>query len=187
MCIPYSEREPRVEGPLPSSPVFWDSSMELTEKPHARVAVRRRQAPVMNSKRTFTSSCTELTRGSKQIPHGTLTPISTRGCRELRGNCLGHGMGRRNTSCQVSPVAVADANEYPEGKLISSISTGVGTRFTQLTAAECLQQERALLVRELTIGTRKDMFPVRYTMSNKLDSVKKDHGKHNRVPRACRG
>lgn len=38
-------------------PVFRDSSMELTEKPHTRVAVRRRQAPVMNSKRTFTS-CT---------------------------------------------------------------------------------------------------------------------------------
>lgn len=92
-------------------PVFWDSSMELTEKPHTRVAVRRRQAPVMNSKRTFTS-CTQLTRGRKQIPHATLTPISTRGCRELKCNCLGPGMGRRHTSYQVSPVAVADANEY---------------------------------------------------------------------------
>lgn len=111
VCIPHSEREPRVKGLLPSSPVFWDSSMELTEKPHTRVTVRRRQVPVLNSKRTFTS-CTQLTRGRKQIPHGTLTPISTRGCRELRCNCLGPGTGRRNTSCQVSPVAVADANEY---------------------------------------------------------------------------
>lgn len=123
VCIPYSDREPRVEGPLPSSPVFRDSSMELTEKPRARVAVRRRQAPVMNAKRTFTS-CTQLTRGSRQILHGALTPISTSDHRELRGNCLGPGMGRRNTSYQVSPVAVTDANEYREGKLISSISTG---------------------------------------------------------------
>lgn len=87
---------------------------------------------MMNAKRTFTS-CTQLTRGSRQILHGALTPISTSDHRELRGNCLGPGMGRRNTSYQVSPVAVTDANEYREGKLISSISTGVGTCFIHLT------------------------------------------------------
>lgn len=88
---------------------------------------------MMNSKRTFTS-CTQLTRGSRQIPHSALTLNSTSGCRELRGNFLGPGMGRRNTSYQVSPVAVADTNEYREGKLIISfISTGVGTCFTHLT------------------------------------------------------